>query len=527
MQTSDLTLLISGHIIRPQSADMRPFWAGFIELQKKLPIDKTVSKIAVHSWNPELASLAQLVYEPNVQRHDRQDLFYPEFMMMIDPPDLFEKNLNRLKSTWKNVSIQSVLGNARSRARSVALLDELSSPRGQVLITRWDLGQTGSRQVNQLIFDTSLPENYLYLSYFSEIDEGYADMWLIASWNDARLFSCFDQFVSESLEGRNDYLSLFTGGNWPRARAKTRHELFWNHQVLKRVKNLNFKLCSLAQKNVIGRFSLHFFLIHRIIKMMQSFTLYTNLTAENSFLPPHKYQIPRFPNYQALNIHALLKYFILSKGLRDRVRFLNQNDFDLTATSGQLINPESIILIVHEADNVAIKSILNDSPLPLSAVYWNDSGNVRRYIPSGNGIFNAKILQKKTTSSRDFLACAINAELLRKSGSSTILIMPNVQKYLNCTDWYYLNALAKYIKWSQKSYIGLKPGIEGQPNPEFPDLNSVKGKGVFSLNIAAGTLQGLQKYVEIADADLTDVSVRADKMLLEFTVVNKGDGLFQ
>ena len=113
MPNGELTLVLSGHLCRPQSADLRPFWCGFIELQRRLPMSKKVGQIVVHSWNPELANLARVVYAPHAECHETQPCFYPEFVQLVDPPERFELGLDRLNSTWKNVSLQSVLGNAR------------------------------------------------------------------------------------------------------------------------------------------------------------------------------------------------------------------------------------------------------------------------------------------------------------------------------------------------------------------------------------------------------------------------------
>ena len=44
MAAANLTLVLSGHLRRPESADLRPFWRGFIELQKKLPAGKSVRR---------------------------------------------------------------------------------------------------------------------------------------------------------------------------------------------------------------------------------------------------------------------------------------------------------------------------------------------------------------------------------------------------------------------------------------------------------------------------------------------------
>jgi len=45
MRGAELTLILSGHLRRPQSADLRPFWQGFIELQRKLPAGKAVGDV--------------------------------------------------------------------------------------------------------------------------------------------------------------------------------------------------------------------------------------------------------------------------------------------------------------------------------------------------------------------------------------------------------------------------------------------------------------------------------------------------
>lgn len=520
-----LTLVLSGHLIRPQSADLRPFWLGFIELQKKLPVSKPISQIVAHSWNPDLAPLVRAVYAPQAERHEHQACFYPEFMSQITPPDRFEKGVDRLSSTWKNVSIQTVLGNARSRSRAIELMDELPSSQGQVLISRWDLGQTGGEQVNQLVADASLPDDYLYLSYFSEVDEGYADMWVLAPWADARRFGCFDTFVLDSLAGRNPYLELFSGGRWPRARVKTRLEAWWAHPVGQRIHALASRIVHGVQNRARGD-DLPQRIVRRLARPVHSFLSRPPVTSENSCVQEFEAQSPVFPAFLALNIHALLKFFILTEGMRDRVRFLTREDFDLTAQSGQLINPKPVALLVHDADDAAIAHLLTESPLPLAAIYQMDAGNVRQHVPDGQGGWVVTVLCAAGNTSRDFIACALDAELRRDEGAVPVLVMPTVDRYLGCTDWFYMNALAKYLDWSSTGYVGLSSLVGGKPYLDFPDIQLVRGGGAFSLLMAVGTAAGLRAFLDVADPDLHEVSDRADQMLLEFPVVVKDGGLF-
>lgn len=526
MSDVELTLVLSGHLCRPQSADMRPFWSGFIELQRKLPATRKLRQVVVHSWNPELAGLARLVYAPYAERHEQQPSCYPEFINRINPPDRFERGLDRLSSTWRNVSFQSVLGNARSRARAVQLMDALSVSKGQVLITRWDLGQTGSSQVNQLVADAALPEDFLYLSYFSEVDEGYADMWILAPWELACRFGEFDDFVLDALTGNNAYLKQFCESGWPRARVKTRYEAAISHPVGQRLHAHAFRLLGSVRALTQGD-SLPERVLRRLVSPVLRFLERPPLTAENSCVPGAA-DAPRiFPTYQALNIHALLKYFILSGGLRERTRFLTHEDFEMAAQSGQVINPQPLVLLLWDAgeDDLAVKRLAESSPLPIAAVFHLGEV-IRVWQADRGGERDPHVLQPTSGSSRDRLSCALDAVIEQAGESTPVLIMSALDDYLACTDWFYLNALLKYIAWSRVGYVGLGGGQAGKPSQEFPGLRMARGGGALSFRMAAGTAAGIRPYLNGADPDLKEICNRADRMLLEFPVVAHAGALF-
>ncbi|ESS15115.1 hypothetical protein MOLA814_00690 [Betaproteobacteria bacterium MOLA814] len=526
MSDTELTLVLSGHLCRPQSVDMRPFWRGFIELQRKLPATRRLGHVVVHSWNPEMAGLVQLVYAPHAEHHEQQPTFYSEFMHRIEPPDQFERGLNRLNSTWKNVSLQSVLGNARSRARAVQLMDALPVSEGQVLITRWDLGQTGSLQVNQLVADAALPKEYMYLSYFSEVDEGYADMWVLAEWGLARRFGEFDTFVLESLTGGNAFLEQFCESGWPRARVKTRYEASITHPIGQRIHTHASRLVGFVRALTPGG-SIPERTIRRLIGPMQRFLEQPHLTAENSCVPSAADMPRTFPTFMSLNIHALLKYFILSEGLRERTRFVTHEDFEIAAQSGQVINPQPFVLLLWDAGEAGLapKRLVASSPLPIAAVYHMGE-SVRAWTPDQSGGWAPRVLQPTSGSSRDRLLCALDAAIEETHESMPVLIMPTADDYLACIDWCYLNALLKYIAWRRLDYVGLGGSQSGKSSLEFPGLNIARGSGAFSLRLAAGTTSGIRSFLNVADSELRDICDRADRMLLEFPVVADSGALF-
>lgn len=179
---NNLVLVISGQIVRENSANLMNFWKGFINIQNAL-YDIDELKIVSHSWNPEFDELVKNVYNVNILESEKQNSFVKEFMPILDSVDKFENGIKRSKSTWKRVSYQAILGNATSRTKAIKLLQKLNlNQSDKVLTLRWDAGCTGSKEVNSINFDNSLDEDYLYISYYSEIDEGYADMWFLSSY---------------------------------------------------------------------------------------------------------------------------------------------------------------------------------------------------------------------------------------------------------------------------------------------------------------------------------------------------------
>ena len=57
---NELTIVISGQICRENSANLKAFWEGFINIQRALPkINKL--QIVAHSWNPEFDDLVKTV----------------------------------------------------------------------------------------------------------------------------------------------------------------------------------------------------------------------------------------------------------------------------------------------------------------------------------------------------------------------------------------------------------------------------------------------------------------------------------
>lgn len=524
MNGAGLTLVLSGHLCRPQTSDFRGFWRGFIELQRRLPADKTVEKIVAHSWNPELADLVNNVYAPHADHHEHQRCFYPEFVSRIEPPDRFAGSADN-KSGFLGDPIQNLLGDARSRASAIQLLDETQAGQGQVLIARWDLRQASDSRVSRVVADASLPEEYVYLPYASDVDEGYDDTWILAPMHLARRFGAFDSFVLDSLSGENQYLDLFTKKGWPRARARSRWETLWARPICRKLAEIFRSIFQAVWRRSQGG-GLIQKVTRKVMGPMHRHLERPPLTAENSCVPGFEKKLPVFPASRAVSNGALLKYFLLSEGMRGSVRFLTEEDFELAAASGQLICPQKVVLLVQQVDASSLARLKLESRLPLAALYHLGGSQVTEHLQDEKGGWSIRVLKPKSSGLRDQLSCGLSAAARSGLEKTPVLIIPSIDEYLGCTDWYYLNALLKYIVWREVGYVGMETKGGGRPHPEFPELQLVQDHGAMSFRLAAGTAAGIQGYLEVADSDLQDLVHRAGRMRLEFPALGNEARLF-
>jgi len=488
---SKLVITISGQVVRENSANLKNFWKGFISIQNAIyNIDDL--KIVAHSWNPEFDKVVQNVYHTDVMLSEKQPTFGKEYMPLISPINRYEKGLKRISSTWKNVTPQTILGNVKSRTKAIKLLSKLHlDDNVQILATRWDQGCTGSESVNKIIFDNSLNVNYHYISYFSEVDEGYADMWFLSPYHMAKEFEHFESYIFKSLSGENNYFNSFTKDGWPLAIEKNK-----TYEFIQR-----YKIAIL--KKVIRKFPFDVFkkflpfIKNKIIGLEQRIKNKIELpflSGENSLLIDSKTSVT-FPTYQALNIHAMLKSFILDKGLRRKTRFLDTQDFEQTH-NGQMINQIDFAYVIYSHSSFAD--------------CWEMSiGQAKECLPENcRKIFLVSDDSEETIDS-----------FTKFKGDEKIILLTysNEQKYTNRlikvfkevnekfdfvyfvhedmpltskVDKVYLNSLLHYMNNSNEYYIKLVDTNyidEKLEHDSFPDL--VQNIGGYSFSVQASLLK--------------------------------------
>ena len=124
------------------------------------------------------------------------------------------------------------------------------------------------------------------------------------------------------------------------------------------------------------------------------------------------------------------------------------------------------------------------------------------------------------------MECALDAYIRSQKVKLPVFIMPTVDRFLGCADWCYLNALAKYLSWSQLDYVGLDCSSASESYRDFPGLKLVKAYSPNPLNIAAGSVDGIYRILSNLDSDLHKVDDHLKNIKLDHPIANIDGVLF-
>ncbi|NVK33297.1 MAG: hypothetical protein HWE23_02385 [Rhodobacteraceae bacterium] len=501
MAGAKLTLILSGFIQAPGSEGLLPFWNGFIDIQKCLPNQLPLEQIVAHSWNSEFSSLVKSVYGPNDLAIEQQNCSFPQLACSVEAPTQIEVQSEKLSEIWDPISASRLLANAYSRSKAVQLAQELETGYGQALLTNWDIGQGNAVTRQRPILDAALPTEYLYLSSSADVDEGYCDNWAVMPLGLVEHFTDFADFVMASLVKENSYLEKFSRTGWPRAQRQSIYANLLKHPLAQGI----HAGISCAVHEVLTRAQgTAFFsrVIRRLLTPLNRFLQRPTITAENSCIETSKQSKLIFPLSKALNGNSILKYFLLSKGLRQKTRFLTCSDFSSASQTGQLINPAALVLIVEDADDSEISTLLAESPLPLSSVYQLQKHRVIEHRFSDQSGWTISVLDATSKDPIDKLTVALNAITNASADFQPILLLPSVKQYLACSDWFYLNALLKYVAWSRSNFVSLDGMGKEQIFKDFPDLYTADETATFRcFNLIATAAPMLELVRELHNSE--------------------------
>jgi len=519
-----LTICLSGHICRENSANLHDFWQGFINIQNQIPNVEEIN-IVGHCWNPEYRDLVQYVYGSEFLLSEKQTSYTSEYMSLIKPIDKFEKGLIRAKSIWKKCSLQALIGISKSRSKAVSLLSNLDiNDDDWVLVARWDQGCTGSESVNTIIVDPSLPKGYIYLSYYSEIDEGYADMWFLSNKKIAIKFESYSDFVLDSLVGKNDYFTALTQNGWPTAKKKKKENQYVSAIKIK----VTSFILETVRKCINIRLPLSFG--RKLMGLEQRINNYLNkpiLSGENS-LELYETDGVTFPNYQALNNHAILKYFFKEMKLREKTRFLDVRDF-ANSNNGIMINPIDYVYVIYSHSsfsdcwNMAIKQAQMNLSSSCKQIYIVSENSIQTQAAFSNMGTDVKLLcydDEKVYSER-----LVQVMSLLEGQYDYVYFVHEDMPLINKIDSIYLNTLLHYLNNSNEFYIKLIDTTyvdSKEDHDTFPYLNKNIGGYSFSIQPSLVKISDYIPFLCGFSHSIYDMEIISTRSNFVFSAV-KGD----
>ena len=504
MTPKNITLILSGQISELETGSPSAFWLRFIELQEKLPANCNIQNIFVHSWNPEYEDLVALVYSPSMSLYE-------------------EKNSQSTKIEQK---ISGAIDNIRSRSRALKLADDhfSHSDVSQVVMVPWGLIGKTSSETSHLIFDKGLPCEYMYLAHHSYIDHGFANSWIICSWELARRLVYFEEFslqkIAELTQNRGLSVVLkqifgnakYTIGEFFRIRLLT------IKKILIRIKN-----ASLATEKAKR---LRYKICDKLLKSLSK----GGLSKEISYFNTKKSTGKSTFTISAELQNYLFKLFVYENGFRDKIRFLLPDDFDNELGRGKLISPTPCILVITSGEKPRsneVKDLFEQSPMPLQSVYFVTSEAIFCSSLKEGTYVEEKIIpedQNNYSNSLNVILC-----FLQKVHPSPYprLVINDAGVFLDCANWGYLNSLLKYILYIEGHCVVFEQRNLGAPDGNFPDLYFNAPSTSVLCSTGVMTLSGINKLSQtLVNYNELDKLDGRDKIVWPFPFFNVNTPLF-
>ena len=491
MVVENITIILSGQITYTERHGLYPFWSRFIELQRRLPAACMIDNIFAHSWNPEYERLIEITYSPYANTNQAKRRCNQKY----------DKNTSHIIDEIKS----------RSNALKLAAKCQSSDQFSRAVMVSWNLSGKDDYETEGLVFDDGLPKELIYLAYHSNVDYGYACHWIICPWKLAHSFTDFDQFSKRKIAELSQNKTFVSSVKQFLRKMKFTLSDVYNSRIFTISKLLsNMRNNSLATNRLS---KLKYKLFDKLLKTFNK----SMLSLEISYYPSEKNEAElAWPPHQQLQ-NYLFKLFVTKRGLRNDIRFLLSDDFEIAFTAGKLISPARINLVCHSCskpDRPLAEKLFTNSPLPLKSVSFVVKDAVYCFFNK-----DKKIIEKKKLSlNRPGYPISLNEILIELQRihpcNQPRIVLRNIEQFLACADWPYLNAVLKYLIFTE-SECGIFDSSEtGIPNSQFPDLyfNSPDISASFSSAIL--TLNAINKLSEVSENGKNMVELRSDKSIV-------------
>ena len=186
---------------------------GYEHLQEVVVSQTTDVDFYVHCWQPEMEEKITEIYNPNEAVYEEQIDFDKIAVEHGIDQSYFDVNFPRAQTMYKNAVASRILSFYYSRCESLKLA--LSGEYDWIITTRFDIGTRGGNiPVNKIRFYPDNDPQYLYTTFWDQMNCGYGDMWFYGSPEIMTEYATIYAKSLSDLQPGSEYEQVVTTG-WP------------------------------------------------------------------------------------------------------------------------------------------------------------------------------------------------------------------------------------------------------------------------------------------------------------------------
>ena len=211
-----LALCLHGYFGTVSTGDYSTVYGGLDHLREQIYSKCNNVDVFVHCWQPQYESLVNKFYSPVVSRFEDQIDFDKVCVENGVSQEYIDEGFPRNQTMYNNATTSRILSFYYSRAQSLNLRKKYEKENNftydWVITTRFDIGQRGGSEVNQIRFDPNSESDYLYTTDWDQKNCGYGDMWFYGSSKIMDLYSSIYDKALDDFKPNSSYENCLTNG---------------------------------------------------------------------------------------------------------------------------------------------------------------------------------------------------------------------------------------------------------------------------------------------------------------------------
>lgn len=211
-----VALCLHGYFGTLSTGDYSTVIGGIYHLKSKVFSLCESVDVFVHCWQPEHKKQVYKFYSPVKSIFEEQIDFDKVCNENNINQDYFDHDFPRNKTMYKNANAARILSFYHSRCQSIKIKEEYEKENNfeydWTITTRFDIGQRGGGEVNQLKFNPLLDTDFLYTTHWNQMNVGYGDMWFFGSSKIMNKYSKIYQNALDDFKPNSEYEKCLTSG---------------------------------------------------------------------------------------------------------------------------------------------------------------------------------------------------------------------------------------------------------------------------------------------------------------------------